>query len=66
MAGVQFKYCSDWCHFCGNRKEMYFVEVWMYNNQEHPDLNQSRRYFRLCEKCVDKIYKLLHEEINNG
>lgn len=51
---------SDWCHRCGNRDEMTFVEFSIPKNAEHSIANGDGGYFRFCENCIEDFATSIH------
>lgn len=47
---------NDWCHLCGDRKEMVFVSFDVPENAEHSFYNDgSRGFHRFCEDCINAL-----------
>jgi len=63
---VKLERKSDWCHVCGERREIRFVELWVQPNAEvEPNVSAQRgpdiRYFRICGICVATLRGLLSD-----
>lgn len=53
------KHDHDWCHRCGERHLMMFVEFTIPDNAEHSTADAKRGYFRICEMCVADFNRAL-------
>ncbi|MFM7846734.1 MAG: hypothetical protein ACKPEY_21215 [Planctomycetota bacterium] len=47
---------SDWCHVCGRRRKIAFVDIWRPRNAEH-EQNPGRHasYLRVCQTCLQAL-----------
>ena len=47
---------SDWCHVCGQRRQILFVEVWRPLNAEHErNPGKHAQYVRVCCTCIETL-----------
>lgn len=59
---ISTKIGNDWCHLCGVRGEMAFVEFRVPENAEHSLADGARGYFRFCNCCVAAFRDKLDDE----
>lgn len=50
---------NDWCHRCGERRNMKFVTFTIPDNAEHSLHDAKGGFFRICQMCVSDFNRAL-------
>jgi hypothetical protein len=56
---LRIKSESDWCHRCGERRKIEFVEFTIPRNAEHSTNDAERGFFRICRICIEDFNRAI-------
>ena len=55
---------TDWCHVCGERRQIRFVEVWHPRDAEHErNPGKHAQYVRICRTCIESLAEAMSVEV---